>query len=427
MAGKLGVQVNLMPQVKRTELQKSVNTAVKQQALNVKVTPNVTKKALRDALQTAASGSKPIMVNITPKVNVNQFVKDVSAQLSNIKSVTVEVNPVLSKDFAKKVEEQVAAATASSTQKSTKSGSRRSSNTSTSTGAAQQNAQADIFAGMTPKQVATEQAQLFNLSRQITKYREDNMKSLTDPYALARLHNLQNAINTTSIRAAQAKAQFAALKAEFAALGMETAPLSAAIAKLFRDHIGTQAVLLALNLARKAIIASVQDVIALDTAMTELKKVTDETDQTYMRFLDRATDRAQKLGATISDVVTATADFARLGYNLEDSEQLAQAAIVYKNVGDGIEDISVASSSIISTMKAFGIEADNAMNIVDIFNKIGNEFAISSVGIGEALSRSAAGLAETNNTLAESVALITAANTVVGFMPLIYGDIGISR
>ena len=42
-----------------------------------------------------------------------------------------------------------------------------------------------------------------------------------------------------------------------------------------------------------------------------------------------------------------------------------------------------------------------------------NNFAISSGGIGEALQRSASSLAAANNTLDESIALITAANTVV--------------
>ena len=78
-----------------------------------------------------------------------------------------------------------------------------------------------------------------------------------------------------------------------------------------------------------------------------------------------------------------------------------------------IEDVSQASESIISTMKAFGIEAENAISIVDKFNEVGNNFAISSEGVGEALRRSASALAAGNNTLDESIALITAANSVV--------------
>lgn len=157
----------------------------------------------------------------------------------------------------------------------------------------------------------------------------------------------------------------------------------------------------------------VSAVIDIDTAMTELKKVTDETSTVYAKYLDDASVRAKKLGATIADTVTASADFARLGYTLDETAQLADAALVYKNVGDGIEDVSQASESIISTMKAFGIEAENAISIVDKFNEVGNNFAISSEGVGEALRRSASALAAGNNTLDESIALITAANSVV--------------
>lgn len=157
----------------------------------------------------------------------------------------------------------------------------------------------------------------------------------------------------------------------------------------------------------------ITNVIELDSAMTELKKVTDETDATYESFLTNAVSRAKSLGAALSDVVSATADFARLGYDIADSAALADAAIVYKNVGDGIESIEDASTSIISTMKAFGVEAEDVMTIVDRFNEVDNRFSISSKGIGDALLRSASSLSTAGNTLDESIALITAMNEVV--------------
>ena len=157
----------------------------------------------------------------------------------------------------------------------------------------------------------------------------------------------------------------------------------------------------------------VEAVTDIDTAMTELRKVTDETDATYSAFLETAATRAQNLGATVVDVVSSSADFARLGHDLGDASALADAALIYKNVGDGIKDIDTASSSIISTMQAFGIEAENAMSIVDSFNAIGNNFAISSGGVGEALLNSAASLAAAGNDIHESVALIAAANTTI--------------
>ena len=92
---------------------------------------------------------------------------------------------------------------------------------------------------------------------------------------------------------------------------------------------------------------------------------------------------------------------------------MAEAAIVYKNVADGLDTVDEATESIISTMKAFGIEADEVMGIIDRYNEVGNNFAITSAGIGDALQRSASALYEAGNTIDESVALVTAANSVI--------------
>lgn len=182
-----------------------------------------------------------------------------------------------------------------------------------------------------------------------------------------------------------------------------------AIAKFSQWFSVTRIVMAAYRTMKQMVSA----VIEVDTAMTELRKVTEETEATYDKFLENATVRARNLGAALADTVNATADFARLGYTIEEAEQLSDAAIIYKNVGDGIEDISEASESIISTMKAFGIETQDALFVVDKFNEVGNNFAISSKGVGDALVRSASAMHAANNTLDETIALITTANTVV--------------
>lgn len=115
----------------------------------------------------------------------------------------------------------------------------------------------------------------------------------------------------------------------------------------------------------------IQYVREIDSALTELKKVTDETAESYDRFLDAAAKTGAKIGSTISDFTQATAEFARLGYNIDLASEMAEAAIVYTNVGDGIEDVSAASESIISTMKGFGMKTSESMEIVDRFNEVG--------------------------------------------------------
>lgn len=155
----------------------------------------------------------------------------------------------------------------------------------------------------------------------------------------------------------------------------------------------------------------VKDVVAVDDAIRELKKVTEETDATYRQFAKTANSLAISLGHTTESAITSTADFAKLGYSFQEAQTLAKNALIYSNVGD--MDIDDATQSLVSTMKAFGIEAENSMHIIDAFNEVGNKFSITSEGIGEALKRGASALAEGGNTLEESIGIITGANSVL--------------
>ena len=157
----------------------------------------------------------------------------------------------------------------------------------------------------------------------------------------------------------------------------------------------------------------IQSIREIDAALTELKKVTDESAESYRRFLQEASVTSSVIGSKVSDFTEATANFARLGYTMRESADMAETAIVYKNVADGLDSVEESTQSIISTMKAFNIASDDTVSIADRFNAVGNNFAITSAGIGDALQRSAAALAESGNTIDEAIALVTAANTVV--------------
>ena len=162
-----------------------------------------------------------------------------------------------------------------------------------------------------------------------------------------------------------------------------------------------------------------EQVKSIDSAMTELKKVTNETDAAYNRFLTNAGSRAKEIGTTVDGLISSTADFARLGYEFADAQGLAEVANIYAVVGDDIDSVETATQSLISTLTAFKNEAgdlsdsDFALSIVDKMNEVSNNFAISSGGLGDALQRSASSMMAANNSLDDTIALITAANTVV--------------
>ena len=236
-----------------------------------------------------------------------------------------------------------------------------------------------------------------------------------------RLIDARTAVEDTSgslekmskVEMGQLQGEFAALKSDIKGAGLESETFSQSMSKALQRFTGWALATKALTVAIQQIKKMVTHVREIDAAMTELKKVTDETDATYARFLTNAATRAKTLGATLSDTIIATGDFARLGFGLSDASSLADAALIYKNVGDGIRNVSDASESIISTMKAFGIEASEAMSIVDKFNETGNRFAITSQGVGESLKRAASSLAAANNTIDQSIGMIVAANNVI--------------
>ena len=153
-------------------------------------------------------------------------------------------------------------------------------------------------------------------------------------------------------------------------------------------------------------------VTELNTQITELAKVSEQSSKQIYADFDSYADIAKEVRGTISDTIAATADWSKNGYSIPNAKQLAEISQLYKNVGDGI-DIDAANESLISTLKGFQLEADQAEHIVDVFNEVSNNESISSGGIGEALQRSAASFNAASTSLEKSVSLVTATNSVL--------------
>lgn len=69
----------------------------------------------------------------------------------------------------------------------------------------------------------------------------------------------------------------------------------------------------------------IQYVREIDSALTELKKVTDETDSTYDSFLQNMSKTASVVGSTVSELTTMAAEWARLG-------SIIKSAPLYSNI-----------------------------------------------------------------------------------------------
>ena len=156
----------------------------------------------------------------------------------------------------------------------------------------------------------------------------------------------------------------------------------------------------------------VQAVQDINAAQIELRKVTDASDAQLTAYWDEAATSAQKYGAAINEVINSTADWQRLGYSFDESKELSDLTTLIQRVGDNMTQES-SSQGLISTLQGFQLAADEAQKVVDITNEVANTQPIDTSGIFAGLQRSASSMSAANNTLEETIALITAGNAVL--------------
>lgn len=149
-----------------------------------------------------------------------------------------------------------------------------------------------------------------------------------------------------------------------------------------------------------------------DTALTELRKTSAGSAKDYNTFIKEVQTNAPKIGTTSQVLTESAADWSRLGYSLKDSSTMAKNTGILKNVSE-FENISDATNSLISIMQAYDVSADQSMGLIDKLNNVGNNYAISTDEIATSLQRSSAALVAAGNTIDESIALTTSANTIV--------------
>lgn len=165
-----------------------------------------------------------------------------------------------------------------------------------------------------------------------------------------------------------------------------------------------------LNEVQQTIRNATNYIIELDKAMVDLKKVTDETSDTYQKFLNNMHDVALELGTQSDKMVEATTNWAKTGKNLEEASKLAENTILLTKVGD-IDSVSTAQQYMIAPLKAFNIEAEKSITLIDKYNNISNNMATTVADVGQGLNVASNSLSVARNNLEQSIALIATAES----------------
>ena len=156
-----------------------------------------------------------------------------------------------------------------------------------------------------------------------------------------------------------------------------------------------------------------QEVIALDAAMVELNKVSDETPAQLEKVKDKAFEIANALGRTGEEVLNATTEFKRMGYSMDESLGLAAVAVKMTNVAEGITDAGDAANILTSILKGTNTEVKYAGSLLDRLNKVSNNNAVSFDALSGMLQESAATMDILGNNIDQTIGLLTGAYSVL--------------
>lgn len=151
------------------------------------------------------------------------------------------------------------------------------------------------------------------------------------------------------------------------------------------------------------------DIVNVDSALVDIKRVSDESSQTYAQLQKDANNTAKAIGGDTQNLLQSIADFKQAGETFKDSITLAKNSVILQNIGDLSQEQS--AKTLINVMKSFNIEAKNSMDIMDKLNNVSNNYSTSANGLSEALLRSSNALKVSGNSLDKSLSLIVTANS----------------
>ncbi len=158
----------------------------------------------------------------------------------------------------------------------------------------------------------------------------------------------------------------------------------------------------------------------LDKSMTDLSRVSESlTRSDFPEYLDRVISKTKQLAVAAKDYIDSVTTFSRAGYNLTDSETLADAAVQLEKVGD--MSAVDASKALLAGLQGYTeidgygmdqlIEKAQALN--DKIDIIGNTASISQKEVAQGIQAVGSVMSDANTSVDEFIALLGAGNRAV--------------
>lgn len=129
----------------------------------------------------------------------------------------------------------------------------------------------------------------------------------------------------------------------------------------------------------------VDQVIQIDTIMTEIRRVMDEPDYKFNEMLQEAVETGDQLSNKISDILQMTSSFGRMGFDESELGNITKTAEVLQNVSDLSVDETV--NTLTSAMLNFNVAAEDSISIADKLNEVDNNYAVTTQDLANSIRK----------------------------------------
>lgn len=213
--------------------------------------------------------------------------------------------------------------------------------------------------------------------------------------------------------------QWKRINSEIKATGISTTTFMTRLKTQFQKLSTYITATTVINKTSQALRTMYNNVVEIDTAMTSLYRVTNLTTSQYDSLYSNMTKTAKEYGSTLVSIIDSTSEWAKLGFDANTANDLAGVTTMYQNITD--VDTATAVNDLVTAYKGFqtqlnglysGDSAKAVEYVADIYNLLGNKYAVSAQDVGSALSRASSSLALAGNTIQESAAMSTAITEV---------------
>ncbi|MFA1510089.1 phage tail tape measure protein [Priestia aryabhattai] len=173
-----------------------------------------------------------------------------------------------------------------------------------------------------------------------------------------------------SVSTPNAEKEIQNLRAEFKKLSLDANNASTAMGQFGRDSLDAFKKFGQWMLIGGAFVGitsgfqnMLSQIVEIDTAMTDLRRVMSAPEAGYENYLKEAIGLSNELGNSLKDVLSIGTDFARMGFDESQLVYMTKTAQVLQNISD--LDATQSVDTLTAAMLNFGIEAKDSLEIAD--------------------------------------------------------------